>query len=132
MLHLPCVRNRAIIAVFAEESGHVVAGGVVLLSELEAGGLNTALHRYVQEANDFEDRESRRASLTAAGLPLQPQDDEETFRKAAAKLGSGAINAAKALLIRTVKTPLTEDTARRIDGLVAVPIDAEEDTELKE
>ena len=39
MLHLPCVRNRAIIAVFAEESGHVVAGGVVLLSELEAGGL---------------------------------------------------------------------------------------------
>ena len=39
------------------------------LCELEAGGLNSALHRYMQEANDLEDRDSRRAALTAAALP---------------------------------------------------------------
>ena len=83
------------------------------LCELEAGGLSSALHRYMQEANDLEDRDSRRAALTAAALPLQPNDDEDTLRKAAAKLGSGAIKAAKALLTRTVRTPLTEGNCQQ-------------------
>jgi hypothetical protein len=62
---------------------------------------------------------------------LQQLDEDQMYRKAADKVGVGAIWAAKAILTSQVKTPLTEATAERIDGLVSVPAPDEEEEALR-
>ena len=102
------------------------------LCEFESGKLGQVLQRYAEDSQAATLLSTRAATLRAAALPLQPMDDEQLLRKAADKLGAGAIRTANALLMAVVKTPLTEDTAARIDELVGVTTDAEEDHELQD
>ena len=84
-----------------------------------------------EAGSDAQQASARAAGASEAELPGQPLPDQEAFLKAASKQGAGAVRSAKAFLTGAVRTPLTVETAERIDALVCVAPGAEEADDMK-
>eukprot|EP00973_Karenia_brevis_P009040 1223525-Karenia_brevis.AAC.1 len=72
------------------------------------------------------EQEAARAGSANIELPYQPPHPGEVYKLVAQKQHGRAIGAGKNLFMGVHKAPQTLATARRVDELECVPVDAEE------